>query len=1205
MKRRNISPTPAAAPRRKERRGLPWGKLFLLGLVCLFVLAWFAPTLIVKSGFRDQLLGSALKDFPGKVLIGSASAGWLSPVEVTNVAVTNTQGEEIATVASVRTEKNLLSLALDHQEIGKIVLQQPKLALKLRPDGSNLEDLITPLMKNLEGKESSGSIGYSIEIVDGSVEATYAGSEGKWRFEKLNANVAMPRDKASPLTATIKTDVIADGAAPGNLAADVQWQSEPKGADPNGTAGFGQGSATIQSTNLPLDIVTLASRRAGLDLQLSGLITTDTALTVTEKSQTINIKTLAGQNLFVASPSLLGADQLQLAALTGSGEISRSANDWQFRAVTLQSDVATLSATGAGPTAGTASLGAGLARAFRAGNWDIRGNLDVAKLAATIPNTLHLRSGTHVSSGQVVLSLVSQAAADSNVWNAEVQADQLAAIHAGSAMEWKKPIVLKAAVRELPAGIMVDQLTCDSSFLQLSGAGTLEQGKFVLDGDLSQFVNEVGRFVDLGDVRAAGKFHSQVDWKNNGNSALSLTGNGSATNFELTYAADRPWQEQQLEIQFSSDAKISSGQITQVDRGDLRITAAGDNLEAQLLAPVKDITSSTTWPCHLRVQGDLGRWLARLQMFVSLDGWQIGGDDIQFEGDVQASMKRVELANSKGTIKNFLFNGSGLTILEPIVQIETTATYDLPTGELISPDTTIVGSTVSLRAREVRMVYNDQTMALEGDVKYRTDLERLSSWFRDARQPATYRLQGKAEGEVRLTYANGATRADATAAIDNCAYATPVRQSGLAITPVNQSPAFQNLWNEPRLELAVIGTLDASGQQAVIEKLEIAGDSLSVGAAGSVRQPFGRCELDVSGEYAYDLERLAQRFQGVLGPQVQMRGTGQRPFTFRGPLMAANPSRPAIRNASNSPASAEPTFSLQEMLAEISVGWQNLSIQGFEIGPGEVATKLERGFMTFSPIDLPVSEGKVAITPTVDVNRTPYIATLQPGTIVDRVRISPEMCRSWLKYLAPLAANATNAEGHFSVTLDEAKFPVSDPTGGNIRGKLVIHSAQIGPGPLSQEILNVVQLVQNVINKQPLAALGAQQTTSQWLDMPQQQLTLELADHKVRHQDMQFTVDGVEVRTSGWVGLDQQIALVAIVPVRDEWVSKDRYLASLKGQTIRLPINGTLSRPQLDRTALRQLTTQAATGVITNEVQERLGREINKFLPPGFGGPQK
>ena len=145
---------------------------------------------------------------------------------------------------------------------------------------------------------------------------------------------------------------------------------------------------------------------------------------------------------------------------------------------------------------------------------------------------------------------------------------------------------------------------------------------------------------------------------------------------------------------------------------------------------------------------------------------------------------------------------------------------------------------------------------------------------------------------------------EATASIDKFSYATPVaRAAGLTITPVNQSSGWQELWKEPRLELVLQGALDASGQLATIDKLEVAGDSLSLGASGAIRQPFTRCELDLAGQYAYDLERLSERLRGMLGPQIQVAGTGQRPFSFKGPLFAAA-AQPTVRTASTK---VEPT----------------------------------------------------------------------------------------------------------------------------------------------------------------------------------------------------------------------------------------------------------------------------------------------------------
>ena len=274
----------------------------------------------------------------------------------------------------------------------------------------------------------------------------------------------------------------------------------------------------------------------------------------------------------------------------------------------------------------------------------------------------------------------------------------------------------------------------------------------------------------------------------------------------------------------------------------------------------------------------------------------------------------------------------------------------------------------------------------------------------------------------------------------------------------------------------------------------------------------------------------------MIGPQTQLVGTGQRSFTFRGPLFPVAEAASTVRAASAVPGEGATSSSLAEMLVDTSIGWEKLVVQGFEVGAGEVSTKLERGQLRISPINLPVSEGKISVAPTVDVTRTPYIAKLEPGVVVDQVRISPQMCRSWLKYLAPLVADATAAEGHFSVEIADAAFPVDDPTGGNIEGTFTVHQAQIGPGTLSQEILSLVQTIRAVMEKKPLGSAPTTATPSsgaQWLDMPEQQLNFTLADHREYHRDMRVLVKDVSVKTSGWVGLDQQIALLSDVAVKD------------------------------------------------------------------------
>ena len=229
------------------------------------------------------------------------------------------------------------------------------------------------------------------------------------------------------------------------------------------------------------------------------------------------------------------------------------------------------------------------------------------------------------------------------------------------------------------------------------------------------------------------------------------------------------------------------------------------------------------------------------------------------------------------------------------------------------------------------------------------------------------------------------------------------------------------------------------------------------------------------------------------------------------------------------------------------------------------------------------------------------VMTLPAGVVADRIRISPQMCTSWLKYLAPLVADATAAQGNFSVSLDQAVIPLNMPAAGQIEGVLEIHTAQVGPGPLSQQLLLLAAQIKAIADGNLLGAPTA--PAERWLDLPQQRIAFRMAENRVYHQGLQMVVKDVVIRTSGSVGTDQSISLMAEVPVRDEWLSRSQYLAALRGQTIQIPIRGTLTNPKLDQSALTQITQQTVTGAASRYLQggaEKLNGEIDKQLNRGL-----
>jgi hypothetical protein len=103
-----------------------------------------------------------------------------------------------------------------------------------------------------------------------------------------------------------------------------------------------------------------------------------------------------------------------------------------------------------------------------------------------------------------------------------------------------------------------------------------------------------------------------------------------------------------------------------------------------------------------------------------------------------------------------------------------------------------------------------------------------------------------------------------------------------------------------------------------------------------------------------------------------------------------------------------------------------------------------------------------------------------------------------------------------------------------------------------------------------------------------------------------MSLGDVVVTTEGSVAIaTQQLNLVASIPIQESWLrQKDGLLAGLKGQTIQIPVTGTLTQPRLDTKVLqnlgKQLAGSAVQGVIGKQLERGQGL-LNKEMQRGEG----
>ena len=360
------------------------------------------------------------------------------------------------------------------------------------------------------------------------------------------------------------------------------------------------------------------------------------------------------------------------------------------------------------------------------------------------------------------------------------------------------------------------------------------------------------------------------------------------------------------------------------------------------------------------------------------------------------------------------------------------------------------------------------------------------------------------------------------------------------------------------MTVALAGSYLQPDDSVNLENLQIGSESLKVRATGGVRSLQTTADLNLHGEAQCDWSRLSRLLTPYFGSNVRIEGQDTHQFAVRGPIgEVVN-----RRTSSTAVAAAAPADTLawiKPLTAEGGIGWQRASVYGMEMGQGEIAADLRDGVLSVRPVELAVSGGKVRLFPKAILTPTPAVLIQERGKLIERVRVSPEMTATWLKYIAPAAAEATETQGELSLDLDGAKIPLFKPETADIGGRLEVHSLQVSPGPTARAFILLAEQIRALVERRPPPVELSRNPTL--LAINDQQIVFRMLDGRVYHQGMTMNVGNVTIRTHGLVGLDESLNLVADVPVKAEWFGGGAVPAGLKDQTFQIPIGGTLRQP--------------------------------------------
>ncbi|PHS19047.1 MAG: hypothetical protein COA78_01400 [Blastopirellula sp.] len=1139
---------------------------------------FFLPTIVAQTPLLSYLVDRAAEKSGAQVSVGSASLGWFSPVVAHDVTIDQPELGRSVSVERVRISKSLISLIQDQSQLGTVELLRPTVNLIVKALESN--PVVDPV-SNPDAKSNVNSLPtFRILVKQGTVHVEDPTTSTKWSLLELDAEMNRAAD-ISGLEFAVKTNLQL-GRQIGQVQATGNYDLQT-----------GQISVDCNTQNVSLQVADSAATYLGLGFRASGNLNGRVHLTAADNQYTLQTN-LTASNFQCFYPDVLGQQVVQENQLRAVGTITINAGQIVADQFTIHTDQGNLTAHGNIPVSfETGGSLTALASSLTSNQpWHLHANVDIARLAAKYPALLSIKQDTQLTSGQVTLQIQNNPQAAVPVLQVIAKVSDIGATVQGRPANWNQPLDFNLSLVKAGNQLQLQNVTCQSSFVSAQASGSAANAQIAMTVDLDRLVADLSQFIDFGSTQLSGKVTGNFHLRSLPESQVALGGQFSSEHLQITTQSVPRLVDLNPKAQFELLLNMPAQQAIQVAAAQAVLSFGQDAFTVQLAQPI-DPQTVTTWPLRARLQGNVQSWQARLGSFFPLEGWNFAGEaDVIAKLQYAANSIAVESLNA--TVNHFRFVGTGLDVNESTLQVTGSGQYDFETGSFQSKEFTLVGAAVSARGTELFYGTPDgqDTAALQGKLAYRADLVRVANWITTT-EPPTLRPSGEIAGTVSINSQTNATVAIIDGTITNWKLASRTNQPAASMIPVatsgrsyNSAPMiYETIWEEPSVQMKTQISLDTKQDRIQLSDTQLVTSAFQLTAAGEIQQASLAPTINLKGQANYDWQKLNPLIKLFAGEGITLTGKHSSPFTLNGPLFAGGTSTAGPAFAWLSP----------QLTGSAAIGFDQANLFGIPIGKFETTAMLQNGIIKPTPLDAVISGGRLTVSPTAYLLNSPAVMTLDRGRIAQNLEITPAMCSNWLKYVAPLFADATRVEGKFSLDLQEGQFPLTNPLAGRASGVLIIHGAQVRPGPASEGLVRIAKQVESLIKGRPFDSFNPAETVLMYL--PDQQVPFQMVGGKVYHQGLKMQVGQVQLITSGNVSADQKLEMLATIPIDPQMIQNNPLLANVQGQMIQIPIRGTLSSPKIDKRVLEQVGKQA----IEDAARDLIDKGLNRGLRELFG----
>ena len=210
--------------------------------------------------------------------------------------------------------------------------------------------------------------------------------------------------------------------------------------------------------------------------------------------------------------------------------------------------------------------------------------------------------------------------------------------------------------------------------------------------------------------------------------------------------------------------------------------------------------------------------------------------------------------------------------------------------------------------------------------------------------------------------------------------------------------------------------------------------------------------------------------------------------------------------------------------------------------------------------------------------------------LLHEMDLTPDLCNELLQFVIPILARTTRVSGKISLELDDFDWPLGKSSATELKGRLTLHSVEAGAGQLTKSIAELVA---------PGIADGAVEISKDDV------VAFSMHDGRVYHENLAFSLAGIQAISHGLVGLDESLdwfVEVQIPALEAVDAAAHPILSVLAQQRPTLHFTGTLEKYDWSIEGMSLTSFRTLLDALRGRVEGRSQGTRPRLLPGRSGG---